>query len=73
MYYMIGIATAVKTPVIIIKCDNGNVRNSSPQYSLTHQIIDPFSSSPPNVFISNLKSRMLSHSLFINDANRKSE
>ena len=70
MYYMI--ATAVKTPVIIIKLDN-NVRKSSPQCSLTQQMIDPFSSSPPNIFISNLKTRMFSHNLFINDANRKSE
>jgi hypothetical protein len=70
MYYMIAISTAVKTPVI--KLDN-NVRNSSPQYSLTQQMIDPFSSSPPNIFISNLKTRMFSHNLFINDANRKSE
>ena len=71
MYYMI--ATAVKTPVIIIKLDNNNVRKSSPQCSLTQQMIDPFSSSPPNIFISNLKTRMFSHNLFINDANRKSE
>jgi hypothetical protein len=69
---MIAIARAVKTPVIIIKLDN-NVRNPSPQCSLTQQMSDPFSSSPPNIFISNLKSRMFSHNLFINDANRKSE
>jgi hypothetical protein len=69
---MIAIETAVKTPIIIIKLDN-NLRNASPQYSLTHQMTDPFSSSPPNIFISNLKSRIFSHNLFINDANRKSE
>lgn len=72
MYYMIAIATAVKTPVIIIKLDN-SIRNPSPQCSLTQQMTDPFSSSPPNIFISNLKSRIFSHNLFINDANRKSE
>ena len=70
MYYMI--ANIVKTPVIIIKLDN-NVRNSSPQCSLTQQMSDPFSSSPPNIFISTLKSRIFSHNLFINDAIRKSE
>jgi hypothetical protein len=70
MYYMI--ANTVKTPVIIIKLDN-NVRNPSPQYSLTQQMIDPFSSSPPNIFISNLRTRIFTHNLFINDATRKSE
>ena len=43
------------------------------QYSLTNQIFDPFSSSPPNVFISKLKQRMSFYDLFMNEANRKSE
>jgi hypothetical protein len=45
----------------------------SEQYSLTQQIFDPFSSSPPNMFISKLKQRMSTYDLFINEANRKSE
>lgn len=43
------------------------------QYSLTNQVFDPFSSSPPNVFISKLKKRMSSYNLFMNETNRKSE
>lgn len=43
------------------------------QYGLTNQIFDPFSSSPPNLFISKLKKRMSTYDLFTNEANRKSE
>lgn len=45
----------------------------SEQYSLTQQIFDPFSSSPPNEFISKLKQRMSVYNLFKNEVNRKSE
>ena len=48
-------------------------KDSFEQYSLTNQIFDPFSSSPPNVFISKLKQRMSFYDLFMNEANRKSE
>ena len=43
------------------------------QYSLTNQIFDPFSTSPPNVFISKLRERMSFYDLFMNEASRKSE
>ena len=43
------------------------------QYSLTNQVFDPFSSSPPNVFISKLKQLMSTYNLFMNETNRKSE
>lgn len=48
-------------------------KDTHEQYSLTNQIFDPFSTSPPNVFISKLKQRMSSYDLFMNEASRKSE
>jgi len=48
-------------------------KNTYEQYSLTNQIFDPFSTSPPNVFISKLRQRMSFYDLFMNEASRKSE
>ena len=48
-------------------------KDTHEQDSRTNQIFDPFSSSPPNVFISKLKQRMSFYDLFMNEASRKSE
>lgn len=48
-------------------------QNQEEQYSLNQQIFNPFSSSPPNGFISKLKQRMSVYNLFISEDNRNSE
>ena len=62
-------ATVKPIPIIINQVKTQNEE----QYSLNQQIFNPFSSSPPNGFISKLKRRMSIYNLFINEDNRKSE
>lgn len=69
---MNSITTIKKSEPILIPIPEKK-KNISEQYSLTQQIFDPFSSSPPNMFISKLKQRMSTYDLFMNEANRKSE
>lgn len=57
-------ATPVVTSIIPI------IQN---QCGLTQQLFDPFSSSPPNPFISTLKKRISAYDFFMNEAIRKSE
>ena len=64
------ISADVKPIPIIIKQQKSQTEE---QYSLTQQKFNPFSSSPPNGFISKLKQRMLVYNLLINEVNRKSE
>lgn len=59
-------------PVIINKPVNSREKIEK-YYGLTQQVFDPFSSSPPNSFIVNLKMRLAVYDLFMNDAIRKSE
>ena len=49
------------------------VQNKTEQYGLTQQLFDPFSSSPPNLFMSNLKRRMSVYEFFMKEAIRNSE
>jgi hypothetical protein len=55
-----------------IKITN-EIQNKTEQYGLTQQLFDPFSSSPPNSFMSNLKRRMSVYEFFMKDAIRNSE
>jgi hypothetical protein len=52
---------------------NNDTQSKSEQYGLTQQLFDPFSSSPPNSFISNLKRRMSVYEFLMKDTMRKSE
>ena len=49
------------------------IQNKTEQYGLTQQLFDPFSSSPPNSFMSNLKRRMSVYEFFMKEAIRNSE
>ena len=64
-----AIRTTQSQPILI----SPTKKDTYEQYSLTNQIFDPFSTSPPNVFISKLKQRMSFYDLFMNEASRKSE
>jgi len=65
---------AIKNPIIVAAVKTPNIAiTQTTQYELIQTIFDPFSVSPPNVFISKLKQRMNTYELCINDANRKSE
>lgn len=55
-----------------IKIPN-EIKNKTEQYGLTQQLFDPFSSSPPNSFMSKLKKRMSVYEFFMKDAIRNSE
>ena len=63
----------IPIPIPIPMAKKEQEQQLNEQYSLTNQVFDPFSSSPPNVFISKLKQRMSSYNLFMNETNRKSE
>ena len=62
----------IKTQQQPIKMPN-EMQTKTEQYGLTQQLFDPFSSSPPNSFISNLKRRMSVYEFFIKEAIRNSE
>ena len=49
------------------------IQSKTEQYGLTQQLFDPFSSSPPNLFMSNLKRRMSVYEFFMKEAIRNSE
>ena len=64
-------STEIKThrPIAI----PNEIQNKTEQYGLTQQLFDPFSSSPPNSFMSNLKRRMSVYEFFMKEAIRNSE
>lgn len=55
-----------------LKVEN-EMQDKTAQYGLTQQLFDPFSSSPPNTFMTNLKRRMSVYDFFIKEATRNSE
>jgi hypothetical protein len=61
--------STIQQPIKVIN----ELQNKVEQYALTQQLFDPFSSSPPNSFISNLKRRMSVYEFFMKDAIRNSE
>jgi hypothetical protein len=62
-----------KSNSILIPVNKNNILKQT-EYGLKQGMFDPFQSSPPNEFMSKLRSRMSIYDSFVtNDVNRKSE